>query len=1427
MAEEDLITNVKVFTGQGIAELSKMLNSVEKLEGGVESLNATTFNHILGQLGQLYAKFTEDNAALVKFANNLSTVESKGDSLFKRYSAVMGGINDRTKMMVATMSAASELIASTKLSGDEVSFRGPEGIAKGLQAAVNAARPLDVLSGSARVMAEQVAFASNEIAMMNGQLNPTAGMMSQAAATAKSLSKEMASASADAEKMVTTMSGNLAMADSRKSFIRDTGGKDAYASMQAIMPKIVQMASQIETAVKLGDVGAVRSLSAEVTKLGGEFENAFSKVKVSISTTEDELKRYRSAIENMVKEHAKSLSQTQAAVNRYGTQELKNLLAQMGEKQKMLDSALKQINNAMTSGNLSSARAANTKALKISAEFTELTKKRQALVEAAKRNATATDAETAAQARYREELAKSSAVLSKVAADVAAGAASFAKFSASLAKSVPVVGNATAAFSKMLGIVAKLVPGLDNLSRSAGNTGQSFFQLRAKLFTAIAIFGMASASISNLFTNMSDAIEGLHRFSVAFRDSINSTIEWNAVTVDTDEQIVSVEKRVETLSDKLQYLADSWDMNVLELRSSISMFKLMGDAMGFSEKASVKLAENMTYMSQDIASLNDMDVATVVSKLQSALAGQTRAIRGFGADITEGTLVQFANDKMGMDIKSIDNLTRLDKAILYNNAIIQQLMDKDQEWAKKAQEAQKSNDNLTASMFQSGNATADWAESMNTPANQLRSLRQQLLTTQQDIGALFIPALQSIIPVLNVIARAASAAASAIASLMGTSLSTLREQFLSLGGKGGSELPMILDDAASGMDDVGGAAGGASSKVKELKKQLMGFDEINNITPETDSSGGGGGGGASGGGSLLSEEDLWRYEATAGADTVADKLFNALKDALAAEGWTGVGKFIGESLNNSLKSVNMPQILRTFETIGRSFAEMLNGVFATDGLAQNLGRTIGDSIDQGIRLAYGFVTAFDFGQFGTFLGDAFRSMWENVNWSKATVSIIAGVNGWFTTVRNAINGAGLSDLGANIGTMLRLSVENIDWSLIGDTLASGLSNAFGFLASMLRNFDFGKFASGISEAINSFLFNTDWAAVGETIILGLSGVAQTITQVIFNLETWAGIAKAIFEALLGALKGVFENPQGFLDLILLITTPFTGLVTTLSRAFPTLAGVIAKVFPKLGELGEKLVVVKDFVKTLPGSFSKAFANVKNAVGDLSRNIANKFNTAYETVTGAWGKVFGFFKNVFDKVGKLAKNLGGLIKNKLIKAYKAVTDKFKGFATIIKTKVVDPAKKALSGIGSAVGHAVKYGFLHAIGGALTLVQNSINGVLGILNNIPGVNISNMTFADDFKARYYAKGGFPNAGQMFVAREAGPELVGTIGGRTAVANNDQIVEAVAAGVAQAVKSVLGNNSSGGKNITISLNLDGRQIIKSINSAQRVAGRTLLEV
>ena len=90
--------------------------------------------------------------------------------------------------------------------------------------------------------------------------------------------------------------------------------------------------------------------------------------------------------------------------------------------------------------------------------------------------------------------------------------------------------------------------------------------------------------------------------------------------------------------------------------------------------------------------------------------------------------------------------------------------------------------------------------------------------------------------------------------------------------------------------------------------------------------------------------------------------------------------------------------------------------------------------------------------------------------------------------------------------------------------------------------------------------------------------------------------------------------------------------------------------------------------------------------------------------------------------------------------------------------------------------------------------------------------------------YAKGGFPAMGQMFVAREAGPEMVGTIGSRSAVANNDQIVEAVSAGVYSAVVAAM-NAANGGGAQAVNVYLDGKQITASVEKRQMERGAMLM--
>ena len=92
------------------------------------------------------------------------------------------------------------------------------------------------------------------------------------------------------------------------------------------------------------------------------------------------------------------------------------------------------------------------------------------------------------------------------------------------------------------------------------------------------------------------------------------------------------------------------------------------------------------------------------------------------------------------------------------------------------------------------------------------------------------------------------------------------------------------------------------------------------------------------------------------------------------------------------------------------------------------------------------------------------------------------------------------------------------------------------------------------------------------------------------------------------------------------------------------------------------------------------------------------------------------------------------------------------------------------------------------------MSDVLGALGLPTSLPKLNIS-----------WYASGGFPDIGEMFIAREAGPELVGSIGRKTAVANNDQIISGIESGVYRAMMAA--NSGNGGtQTIRIINEIDG---------------------
>ena len=235
---------------------------------------------------------------------------------------------------------------------------------------------------------------------------------------------------------------------------------------------------------------------------------------------------------------------------------------------------------------------------------------------------------------------------------------------------------------------------------------------------------------------------------------------------------------------------------------------------------------------------------------------------------------------------------------------------------------------------------------------------------------------------------------------------------------------------------------------------------------------------------------------------------------------------------------------------------------------------------------------------------------------------------------------------------------------------------------------------------------------------------------------------------------------------------------------------------------------KDVIPTKNKSLSNYLANI-------SKN-KDKIKSSDKTLGNYTASLTGNKDKIPDKYKRVSNYTAELIANKdKIKRSDKTLDHFTGTLTRV-TDNIKPANKRLGGFTALI---------------TSFVNRIKNAVLDFTARLTGKSTKKadggVFSGGSWKPiKKYAVGGLPNMGQMFVAREAGPELVGTLGGHTAVMNNDQIVSSVSYGVAQAVKEVIQPlvKMGGGNNRPIQISLDGKVIFDSTRqSAQEYFNRT----
>ena len=218
-----------------------------------------------------------------------------------------------------------------------------------------------------------------------------------------------------------------------------------------------------------------------------------------------------------------------------------------------------------------------------------------------------------------------------------------------------------------------------------------------------------------------------------------------------------------------------------------------------------------------------------------------------------------------------------------------------------------------------------------------------------------------------------------------------------------------------------------------------------------------------------------------------------------------------------------------------------------------------------------------------------------------------------------------------------------------------------------------------------------------------------------------------------------------------------------------------------------------------------------ALGDTAATAATAALGEMDYASGVPGAIEVSASAHADALGSSGELVGSYV-GKAAQGFLAKED-YSGSITSSINSSVSNASGGLSSAGAAAGAT----FASSMNAAVASALASVNKIMGSVGDIFGVSTKAVTING------YASGGYPTVGQLFLARESGPEMVGSIGGRTAVANNDQIVEAVAAGVYQAVLSAQGN-SDGGGNMQVAVYLDGKQIESSVRSTQQKRGAVI---
>lgn len=764
----------------------------------------------------------------------------------------------------------------------------------------------------------------------------------------------------------------------------------------------------------------------------------------------------------------------------------------------------------------------------------------------------------------------------------------------------------------------------------------------------------------------------------------------------------------DTLISKMQGLLG---VDPTKAMTYMATIQSLGTSFGLTSDKAYILSKNLTQLAYDEGSYWNKNVAETFTAMSSAISGEIEPIRRLGVDLSQARLQQELL-ALGFN-KQVSSLSQADKAVLRYIAI----------------------------MKQTANVQGNLAQTIQSPANQIKILKAQLDMLAKSVGSLLYPAMKSILPPLIAAVQLIREFVQWVAKLMGVKV-VFTDFTKSAGSVGG------IGDA---MDDT---TDSTKKAAKALKDYTMGFDELNIIDPTQGSSGSGGGASA---GNILGDVDLSGYdmfkqyneEFAKQIDAIKQKIkdmlpiIGAIATALAL--WKIVD-FLTDVATAISKMTELQKLALSIATVvieaslvfsfAKGYAssgnplELLGEVVSAAFGSFVLWRTIGaDGITLGMGIAFvaslaGLTYALGTGEAN--LGDA--STW---------------IQSALTTAFGSIAGITLfTNLGVATGTAATLSI-----GLAGLITFAGITFSLGeklkefpvlntIIAALMGIFG-GVAGAGVALLVGASLpvaGAVAAAGVGIGLVLHWAGIkwgtkeSGEKTDAAAEADIKMYYVENVFEQRIEAIKQIIVTKwNAAIDFMTSLPGKVGNIINSIGEWFSSLPEKIGYALGfavgKIGEWVGNMVVavttevpkivssVVKFFEELPGNIWTA---ILKALDVISKWRERMIASVVIEIPKIISSIVGEFKKLPDELRKLGKFIWDGLINGLKDAWSTVTNGIKSFTD----GFINGFKEALgihspSTVFAGIGGYIVQGLANGITAALHYVEQAMTNLANVV------------------------------------------------------------------------------------------------------------------